>query len=81
MFEGEQFDVGECLVVAPVAGVFHPAPVRRRVCAGDVVGHLQVSAGEQVAVTSPFSGELVEVVAWPGERLGAYQRVARLRVA
>jgi len=81
MDEGEIFEATERVVVAPMAGVFHPAPVGHRVGVGDVLGHVQVSGTELIAVTSPFAGELVEVVAWPGERLTAQQRVAWLRAS
>jgi hypothetical protein len=78
---GEVLDVTARLIVSPEAGVFHPLAVERDVARGDVIGHLAVAGHERVPIRSAFAGRLVEVVAWPGERMARGQRIAWLEVA
>lgn len=72
------------LVVAPVPGSFEPVDTLLEqdstvsISEGDVVGHI-VGTGGRVAVTSPFSGSLDTMIAWPNERLQRHQRVLSMR--
>jgi hypothetical protein len=77
----EMFQAPERIIVSPTAGVFEPAEVAPRVAAGDVIGHIRAAGDEVVPVHSPFAGELVEMVAWRGERLVPRQRIAWLRAS
>jgi hypothetical protein len=77
----EMFHAPERIIVSPVAGVYEPAPVPPVVAPGDVIGHVRAPGDEVVPVRSPFAGEVVEVVAWAGERVLPRQRIAWLRVA
>jgi len=82
-FDGERLHVAERMIVSPTVGVFRPAAVAaggRRVDEGDTIGHVE-GPGSSVAVRSPFRGDLVGVLARPGERLREGQPVAWLRVA
>lgn len=76
--QGERLYVSERLVISPAAGVFEPAgaapPSGGAVEVGTVLG--TVGAHE---VRSPFAGELVGVLAHPGERVQAGQPIAWLR--
>jgi [acyl-carrier-protein] S-malonyltransferase len=77
--DGEHLDVYERVVISPASGVFMPAdrtdgPVRP----GDTLGHVLCSDG-LVAVSSPFRGDVVEVVALRGERVQCHERIAWLR--
>jgi biotin carboxyl carrier protein len=82
----EDVDLDERLIVASVAGTFFPAfsEVSTEhpgiVAAGDEIGVL-VQTGEKHAVTSPFTGRMMGMLAMPGERLRMYQPVAWLTVA
>lgn len=81
MTGGERLDTLERVVVSPVAGVFTPLseqPVT--VAVGSPLGYVD-DGSDVIAVTSPFAGVLVDVVAVAGERLEPYQRVAWLRAA
>jgi hypothetical protein len=78
---GETIDVTERVIVSPAAGVYEPLERSSEVSAGDVIGHVSGPGDEVVPVRSPFTGRLVEVVAWRGERVLARQRIAWLRVA
>ena len=79
---GETIDVVERVIVSPVGGVFEPVDTTSMsVVAGEVIGHVAVAGEERVPVRSPFAGELVQVVAWRGERVLHRQRIAWLRVA
>ena len=74
---GETLHAAERLVVSPAAGVFAPEENLRdgdRIAAGDVIGRV----GGQV-VTSRFSGRLMGVLAWRGERVAAWQPLLWLR--
>lgn len=77
--EGEHLFASERLVVSPRTGVFIPTtPVRPggRIQAGEVVG--VVGPAE---VRSPFTGTLMGLMAYEGERVTASQPVAWLRTA
>jgi biotin carboxyl carrier protein len=82
----DDLDLVERLVVAPVAGVFFPAftdvsaESPGMVAIGDEIGVL-VQSGEKHPVTSPFTGELLGMLAQPGERLRMYQPIAWLTIA
>lgn len=77
--EGEHLFATERLVVSPVAGVFSPAD--------DVGPGTHLEPGQSVgsvggqAVRSPFAGEVIGVLAMPGERVTISQPVAWLRTA
>jgi len=73
------------MIVAPGNGVFKPARIDRAcegalVEVGAEVGVIE-GRGTLLAVTSPFSGTLMGMLALPGERLREGQPVAWLRVA
>lgn len=76
----ETFQATTRLVVAPAPGSFEPAALLAELSApvaieqGQVIGHITGTTG-RVAVTSPFTGELDSVIAWPNERLQKHQRV------
>lgn len=82
----DDVDLVERLVVAPVAGVFFPAYTDisagspGSVAIGDEIGVL-VRAGEKHSVTSPFTGQLLGMLAQAGERVRLYQPVAWLTMA
>ena len=70
------------LVVSPTAGTFvlrdHPASLAGvAVRGGDCVGHVTTPGGD-VAVRSQFDGEVVELLAHPGERVRQYQPICWL---
>ena len=79
--DGTRIDVR--LVVAPAAGVFHPAQVGdvtaegEIVRAGDLLGHVE-GPGARRAVASFCSGFVVRVLAAEGERVRAGQPLAWL---
>jgi hypothetical protein len=79
---GEMLFVAERLVVAPVIGVFRPTipPWRdgEAICRGQVVGTV-VGPGTSTAIRSPFSGRLMGMLAWAGERVRCGQPVAWIR--
>jgi hypothetical protein len=81
MEPGETIEVSERVIVSPAVGVYEPSGGPLEVDAGDVIGHVAVAGQEPVPVRSPFRGRVVEVVAWPGERVLHRQRIAWLRVA
>jgi predicted deacylase len=78
---GEALEMDERVVVSPAAGAFTPLiGVDTNVDADQVIG--RVCAGDEVVdVCTPFAGRLVAMVAWEGERVQAFQRVAWLRAA
>lgn len=78
---GEALDMDERVVVSPTAGTFTPLiGVDTDVDVDQVIG--QVCAGDEVVdVCTRFAGRLVAMVAWKGERVQAFQRVAWLRAA
>jgi biotin carboxyl carrier protein len=76
----ERVHVDERLVVAPLNGVFFPAYTEvedATVAVGDEIG-VVVRNGEKHPVHSPFTGELVGLLAAPGERVRPYQPLAWL---
>ena len=81
----DDLDLVERLVVAPVAGVFFPAftdvsaASPGMVAIGDEIG-VMVQSGEKHPVASPFTGELLGMLAQPGERLRRYQPIAWLTI-
>ena len=80
---GETLFVTERVVVAPIVGVFRPLssalicdrPVRK----GQVLGTVE-GPGSSTPVRSPFSGRLMGMLAWAGERVRSGQPVAWLTV-
>jgi biotin carboxyl carrier protein len=80
---GEHITVLERMIVSPTAGIFRPDP--------ELDGNTPVDVGVQVGVVegpgtvvpvhSPFRGEVIGVLAHPGERLRPGQPIAWLRVA
>lgn len=77
--EGEHLFASERLVVSPVTGVFVPTtPVRPggRIEAGEVVGFVG-----DAEVRTPFTGTLMGLLAYEGERVTSSQPVAWLRAA
>ena len=78
---GEVLDMPARIIVSPGSGLFRPLTRPPEVATGDVIGHVAVAGVGDVPVRSPFDGRVVEVVAWPGERLARGQRVAWLEVA
>jgi biotin carboxyl carrier protein len=82
--DGEGLDllVPERVIVAPTVGVFRPAELGEgsAVTAGQEIGTVE-GPGTSTPVTSPFAGNLVGMLAHPGERLREGQPVAWLRVA
>jgi [acyl-carrier-protein] S-malonyltransferase len=76
--QGERLYVSERLIISPGAGVFElpgdELRAGRSVQIGDLIG--SVSGTE---VRSPFAGELMGVLAHPGERVHAGQPIAWLR--
>ena len=79
---GETIDVVERIIVSPASGVFEPVDATSTsVAAGEVIGHVAIAGEERIPVRSPFTGQLVQVVAWRGERVLPRQRIAWLRLA
>lgn len=75
------FDAAERVIVSPAVGIYEPVSRGAEVEAGDVIGHVTVAGQRAVPVRSPFRGNVVEVVAWSGERVLHRQRIAWLRLA
>ena len=81
----EDLHVPERLIAAPTAGVFHTAPPEvvtsegEIVQAGQVLGSIE-AMGETVPVTSPHTGFLMGLLAFPGERVRSAQPLAWVRV-
>ena len=79
----EEVHVFERLVTAPMPGTFYPTfadisvdkPVT--IAVGDEIGVL-VQSGEKHTVESPFTGQLLGMIALPGERVRAHQPLAWL---
>jgi biotin carboxyl carrier protein len=72
-------DIDERVVVSPVAGVFTPLTNDgAQVEAGQRIGRVGTLSAV-VDVCTPFTGELVAMTAWEGERVDRCQRVAWLR--
>ena len=81
MEHGETIEVSERIIVSPAGGVYEPLTGTAELEEGDVIGHVSVAGDARVPVRSPFRGQLVEMVAWHGERVLHRQRIAWLRVA
>lgn len=80
-FAGEDLFVAERVVVAPTAGRFRPLDVEGTYrAAGDPIGFLDLP-GETKAVSSPFGGRFMGLLAHAGERVREGQPLAWLRVA
>lgn len=81
----EDVRLDDRLIVAPVTGAFFPAFAEVSaehpgvVAAGDEIGVL-VQAGDKHPVVSPFTGQLMRLLAMPGERLREHQPVAWLTI-
>ena len=82
---GETIDVSERVIVSPAVGIYEPLDHGHDhghdVAIGDVIGHVAVAGQDRVPVRSPFTGRVIQVVAWRGERVLHRQRIAWLRVA
>lgn len=82
----EDVDLADRLVIAPVTGTFFPAFTEVSaehpgvVAVGDEIGVL-VQAGDKHPVVSPFTGQLMGMLAMPGERIREHQPVAWLSIA
>jgi biotin carboxyl carrier protein len=82
---GEELRVPERVILAPALGVFRlaapePATEGELVAEGQVVGVVECS-GDTHDVRSPFTGQLMGMLAHPGERVREGQPVAWLRLA
>ncbi|MGI8796569.1 MAG: biotin/lipoyl-containing protein [Acidimicrobiia bacterium] len=82
---GEALLVPERVIVAPTVGVFRPLEssdndAGDQLAEGQPIGVVE-GPGTATPVRSPFAGELVGMLAHPGERLREGQPVAWLRVA
>jgi len=82
----EQVHLEERLVVSPRAGVFFPAYTEIRpdetamVAVDDEIG-VVVQNGEKHPVHCPFTGQLMGLLAAPGQRVRAFEPVAWLTTA
>ena len=82
----EDISLDERLVIAPVTGTFFPAFTEVSaehpgvVAVGDEIGVL-VQSGDKHPVISPFTGQLMGMLAMSGERVRAHQPVAWLTTA
>jgi biotin carboxyl carrier protein len=83
---GELAHVAERLVVAPAAGLFRPhnddviGAMGEPVARGQQLGVIE-APGSSTPVHCPFEGQLMGMLAKPGERLREGQPIAWLRVA
>jgi 1-acyl-sn-glycerol-3-phosphate acyltransferase len=76
---GETLQIDERIVVSPSAGVFTPlAAEGTPVEVGQQIGHVRTRR-DTVPVCTPFTGELVAMSAWDGERVDRCQRLAWVR--
>ncbi len=81
----EDLHVPERLIAAPTAGVFRTAPPETVTSEGEIVQAGQVlgsieAMGETIPVTSPHTGFLMGLLAFPGERVRSAQPLAWVRV-
>ena len=65
------------LVVAPVRGVFHAAPVGGEHADGTELGHIEARRDRQ-AVIAPWRGAIIEWLVQDGDPVSLGQPVARL---
>ena len=83
--QGEQLRVPERVILAPAVGVFRPTLPEgddvegELVKKGEVVGVVEAS-GRSLPVRSHFTGQLMGLLADPGQRVREGQPVAWLRV-
>ena len=84
--QGERLYVSERLVISPCAGIFEPPPdLTPHALPGAAGAGSPVSIGELLGsvsgteVRSPFAGELMGLLAHPGERVQTGQPIAWLR--
>jgi [acyl-carrier-protein] S-malonyltransferase len=89
--QGERLYVSERLVISPCAGIFQLAAVEvgdsgsDKAAASTAAGGTPIEIGDLVGlvsgaeVRSPFAGDLMGVLAHPGERVQAGQPIAWLR--
>ncbi len=81
--DGDDTRIDVRMVLAPIAGTFHPAPVGEVTTEGELVeqggvlGHV-AGPGRAEPVTSFCAGFLVRLLAEPGERVRADQPLAWL---
>jgi biotin carboxyl carrier protein len=76
-----QLEMSERVVVSPAAGAFTAlVSDGADVHVNQVIGEVRTGT-DIVHVATPFAGRLVAVVAWNGERVHAFQRLAWLRAA
>jgi 1-acyl-sn-glycerol-3-phosphate acyltransferase len=76
---GELVDIDERVVVSPVAGVFTPLTAEGTfIEVGQRIGQVCTRTAV-VPVCTPFTGDLVAMAAWDGERVDRRQRVAWVR--
>ena len=80
--EGELLTVPERVIVAPAPGKFRPAgsPEGDELVEEQVIGFVD-GVGHSAPVGSPFSGLLMGLMAYAGERVREGQPVAWLRLA
>lgn len=83
MDHGENIEIVERVIVSPGVGTYHPLDggLPHHIEAGDLIGHIAISGSGELPVRSPFRGQLIEMVAWPGERMTHRQRIAWVRLA
>jgi [acyl-carrier-protein] S-malonyltransferase len=77
---GEHLYVSERLVISSAAGIFQPSPECPAVESPLEVGSLLGTVGT-TEIRSPFAGELMGLLAHPGERVQVAQPIAWLRAA
>ncbi len=79
--EGELLTVPERVILAPAPGKFRPAEgADDQLVEEQVIGFVD-GAGHSTPVRSPFTGLLVGLMAYAGERVREGQPVAWLRLA
>lgn len=80
----EVLDITERVIVSPAVGEFRPFPPRDVTTEGEIVYRGQdigvvLASGEEVPVTSPFTGFFMGMLAAPSERVREGQPIAWLR--
>jgi [acyl-carrier-protein] S-malonyltransferase len=74
---GETLSVPERVLISPAAGIFEP--LRPPVQPGPIDAGIVVGTVAGQAVRSPFGGNLLGILVYPGERVHQGQRIAWLR--